>query len=153
MANLKLPLDITPITEGLRGISESLKVMRDSLTVLPDVAKSLGEIERLTKFMSDEVHTMRKGVDDLAVEVRSLSGSLEPLVPHIDLLVTGVEALEPRLEDLSLAIHPLRRATGKLGRRRAGNGDPAEVAEALEEIQSQTESGENVSQADGSADS
>lgn len=96
--NVKLPLDLTPITEGLRSISETMRAIRDSVALLPQVAETLAEIQDGVKF-----------------------------------------------EDLSLAIHPLRRATGKLGRRRAANGDAGSDED-------QTSSGENVSQAAGSAD-
>jgi uncharacterized protein YoxC len=143
--NVKLPLDLTPITEGLRSISETMRTIRDSVALLPQVAETLAEIQQGVEFMGEEVHTMRKGVDDLGVEVKGMRAAVDPMVEHLDLVAARVEALEPRLEDLSLAIHPLRRATGKLGRRRAANG-----ADGLEE--DQTSSGENVSQAAGSAE-
>ena len=148
MANLKLPLDLTPITEGLRSISETLKVMRDSVAILPEVAKTLEEIRSATVEMADEVHQMRMGVDGLGDEVKSMRTALEPMVSHLDVVAERVGALEPRLEDLSLALHPMRRATGKLGRRRAANGDAA--AETATGELAQIDSGENVSQSDGS---
>jgi hypothetical protein len=95
--------------------------------------------------MADEVHTMRKGVDAMGVEVEGMRTAVDPMVAHLDAVAVRVEALEPRLEDLSLAIHPLRRATGKLGRRRAANGEGPIEAD-------QTSSGENVSQDAGSAE-
>jgi hypothetical protein len=65
-----------------------------------------------------------------------------------------IEALEPRLEDLSLALHPMRRLT----RRRGANGSSEEdaIAEeaaaqaAVADELAQTDSGENVSQSEGS---
>ena len=33
--NVKLPLDLTPITEGLRSISETMWAIRDSVALLP----------------------------------------------------------------------------------------------------------------------
>jgi uncharacterized protein YoxC len=143
--NVKLPLDLTPITEGLRSISETMRAIRDSVALLPQVAETLAEIQEGVKFMGDEVQTMRKGVDELGVEVKGMRTAVDPMVEHLDLVAARIEGLEPRLEDLSLAIHPLRRASGKLGRRRAANGDAG-----LDE--DQTSSGENVSQAAGSAD-
>ena len=75
------------------------------------------------------------------------------MVAHLDVVAARVEALEPRLEDLSLAIHPLRRATGRLGRRRAANGElPDEEAAEEAAEDAQTSSGENVSQDAGSAE-
>jgi len=140
--NVKLPLDITPITDGLRSISETMRSIRDSVALLPEVAATLAEIRDGVQAMGEEVHTMRRGVDELGVEVNGMRAGL---VEHLDLVAARVEALEPRLEDLSLAIHPLRRATGKLGRRRAANGD-------LPDGDVQTSSGENVSQEAGSAE-
>jgi hypothetical protein len=87
---------------------------------------------------------MRTGVDDLRVEVKGMRGSVEPMVAHLDIVAARVKALEPRLEEMSLAIHPLRRATGRLTRRR--NGEP----EADLDREPQTSSGENVSQDAGS---
>ena len=143
--NVKLPLDLTPITEGLRSISETMRTIRDSVALLPQVAETLAEIQQGVRFMGDEVHTMRKGVDELGVEVKGMRAAVDPMVEHLDLVAARIEGLEPRLEDLSLAIHPLRRATGRLGRRRGANGDAALDSD-------QTSSGENVSQDAGSAE-
>jgi len=147
VANLRLPIDLAPITDGLRTISETMKTMRDSVAILPEVAASLEEIQKATVSMAKEVHLMRVGVDALGKEVDGMRAAVEPLVPHMDLVAERVERLEPRLEDLSLALHPLRRATGKRARRRVSNDDSVEVAA---EESAQTESGENVSQSDGS---
>lgn len=142
---MKLPVDINPLGD-LRSILEAMGEIRDSLALLPKVAETLVEIQAGVRFMADEVHTMRTGVDDLGVEVKGMRAAVDPLVAHLDLVAKRVEELEPRLEDLSLAIHPLRRATGKLGRRRAANGEPPLAEEP------QTSSGENVSQDAGSAE-
>ena len=155
MANLRLPIDLAPITDGLRSISQSLKVMVDSVSILPHVAETLDEIRAATLEMSAEVHKMRLGVDALGEEVDGMRAAVEPLVPHMDVVAARIEALEPRLDDLSLALHPMRRLT----RRRGVNGDSAaedalaeeaeEQAAIADEI-AQTDSGENVSQSDGS---
>ena len=142
---MKLPVDINPLGD-LRSILEAMGEIRDSLALLPRVAETLVEIQAGVKFMADEVHTMRTGVDDLGVEVKGMRAAVDPLVAHLDLVAKRVEELEPRLEDLSLAIHPLRRATGKLGRRRTANGEPPLADEP------QKSSGENVSQDAGSAE-
>lgn len=90
---------------------------------------------------------MRVGVDGLGEEVRGMRIAVEPLVSHLDEVAVKIERLEPRLEDLNLALHPLRRASGKRARRRLANGD---IAEERSEDLVQTDSGENVSQSDGS---
>lgn len=147
MANLRLPIDLAPITDGLRTISETMKVMRDSVAILPQVADTLEEIHKATVSMAAEVHLMRVGVDGLAEEVKGMRVAVEPLVSHLDEVAVKIERLEPRLEDLNLALHPLRRASGKRARRRLANGD---IAEERSEDLVQTDSGENVSQSDGS---
>jgi methyl-accepting chemotaxis protein len=155
MANLRLPIDIGPITDGLRNISESLRSVRDSVALLPEVVKSLEDIREGVRTMADEVHRMRVGVDGLGEEVQGMRAAVEPLVPHMDVVAARIEALEPRLEDLSLALHPMRRLT----RRRAANGDADTEDAAVEELDAeaavadelaQMDSGENVSQSDGS---
>ena len=60
--------------------------------------------------MAEEVHLMRTGVDELGVEVKGMRAAVDPMVEHLDVVAVKVAALEPRLEDLSLAIHPMRRA-------------------------------------------
>lgn len=155
MANLRLPIDIGPITDGLRDISQSLKAVVDSVAALPQVASTLEEIREATTGMADEVHRMRVGVDELGEEVRGMRSAVEPLVPHMDVVAARIEALEPRLEDLSLALHPMRRLT----RRRGANGFSAEEDAVADEATgqaaiadgiAQSDSGENVSQSDGS---
>jgi hypothetical protein len=155
MANLRLPIDLAPITDGLRSITETLKVVRDSVAILPQVAETLEEIREGVTSMSGEVHRMRVGVDNLGEEVDAMRAAVEPLVPHMDVVAARIEALEPRLEDLSLALHPMRRLT----RRRGANGDSSaedaiadEAAEqaAIADEAAQIDSGENVSQSDGS---
>ena len=72
---------------------------------------------------------MRVGVDGLGEEVEGMRAAVEPLVPHMDVVAARIEALEPRLEDLSLALHPMRRLT----RRRGANGDASEEDAIAEE--------------------
>lgn len=146
---MRLPLDLAPIVEGLRSISDTIRTIRESVEILPDVAATLGQIQAGVERMGDEVHLMRKGVDTLGVEVRGMRESVEPIVSHLDIVAERIERLEPKLEEVSLAIHPLRRATGKLGRRRAANGETVDAQTADVEVD-QTSSTENVSQADGS---
>ena len=130
-------------------------MVRDSVAILPEVAKTLEEIRKATISMAEEVHLMRVGVDGLGEEVEGMRAAVEPLVPHMDVVAARIEALEPRLEDLSLALHPMRRLT----RRRGANGDATEEDAVAEEAEAQAavadelaqiDSGENVSQSDGS---
>ena len=153
---MRLPLDLGPITEGLRSISETMRTIRDSVALLPDVAETLVEIQKGVERMGDEVHRMRVGVDVLGDEVRGMRAAVEPLEAQLDMVGDQVQHLGPKLEEVSLAIHPLRRATTKLGRRRAANGaeliatEDEAAAPDPEPKADQTSSTENVSHADGS---
>jgi len=129
---VKLPVDLNPVIDGIRSISETMRTIRDSVALLPEVARTLDRIEDGVKFMGDEVHSMRKGVDELGVEVKGMRVAVDPLVAHMDIVAARIEALEPRLDDLNMAIHPLRRATGKLGMRRAD--DDLDRVAAAEEV-------------------
>jgi hypothetical protein len=143
-------VELDPLTKGIGSISESIRIIRDSVALLPDLLEKLEGIEEGVRFMADEVHKMRLGVDSLGGEVEGVRTAVAPLVPHMDRVAERVERLEPRLEDLSLALHPFRRAGSKFSRQRLANGLAEEVhLDATD----QTESGENVSQAEGSPDS
>lgn len=151
---MRNPLDLRPVLDGLRQISEVLPAIRDSVVVLPEVAASLANIEAAVQTMGEEVHRMRLGVDELTHEVKELQAGLET---HLDRVGDRVARLEPMLDEMSLAIHPLRRATGRLGRRGRGNGEAqtdggAPDSEVSDAPADQISSGENVSQAEGSAE-
>ena len=100
MANLRLPLDIAPITDGLRTISETMKVMRDSVAILPQVAETLEEIHKATRSMADEVHMMRVGVDGLSEEVKGRTPEhiMSRLAEGLPKLWVIQRALDVRLE-------------------------------------------------------
>lgn len=126
---MRFPVDLNPIVDGIRSISDTIATIRDSVALLPEVAETLTEIRKGVEFMGKEVHAMRKGVDQLDVEVAGMRRAVEPLVSHMDLVAARVEALDPRLEDLSLALHPLRRASS-FSRRRAGDDADVEPDDA-----------------------
>ncbi len=161
---MKLPIDgLAPITDSIRSISETIRTIRDSVALLPQVADTLAEIHAGVKYMGEEVHAMRKGVDELGIEVVVMRSSVEPLETGFEKVTEAIDRLEPRLDEMALTLHPLRRATTRLTRR--GRGD--EVNEPVIELRpedglveldgepngaAQTESAENVSQVDGSAE-
>ena len=135
---MRIPIDLRPLTDTVTTI-------RDSVALLPEVVKVLKEIEDAVRSMGDEVHRMRKGVDELGVEVTELRSALES---RLDNVADHVDSLGPQLEEMSLAMHPFRRATVKLSRRKPNGDEPIEVE--AESEPDQISSGENVSQAEAS---
>lgn len=106
------------------GALEDLRTIADSVRVLPDVARTLASIEAETASMSREVALMRQGVDRLGGKVDGLD---EDLVK----VVEGVAPLGDKVEDLRLTLHPLSRATARLGLRgRAEVEEPSSPEEA-----------------------
>jgi hypothetical protein len=159
---MKLPLDLGPIAEGIKSIQESIRTIRDSVALLPDVAKSLEQINKGMDFMGSEVHRMRLGVDELTIEVAKMVEGVDPLEDRLTEVSAHIQRLEPKLDELRDTLHPLRRVGKRMGRRREesdGNGSNGHVPEAepigepFAEEPDQTESGVNVSQAEGSAES
>ncbi|MDQ3572680.1 MAG: hypothetical protein M3383_07465 [Actinomycetota bacterium] len=141
----------------LKPISDTMATIRDAVSLLPNVLRTLDGIHDGVREMGDEVHRMRLGVDEMAVEVKAMKTGVEPLDAQLEKVAANIDNLEPRLEDLSLALHPMRRATGKLGRRRVRTAEGAVIEldeSGIGELsEGQTEPGENVSHADGSPDS
>ncbi|CAN5627101.1 hypothetical protein BH10ACT11_BH10ACT11_19380 [soil metagenome] len=160
---MKLPIDLNPITDGIRSIQESMLTIRDSIGLLPEVAKTLEEIRKGMDFMGSEVHRMRLGVDELTVEVAKMVDGVEPLEGKLVEVSGHIERLEPKLDELRDTLHPLRRVGKRMGRRRDdlgsaevenGDGDlDGELLEPLTGELDQIESGEKVSQAEGSPES
>ncbi len=156
---MKLP-DLGPIAQGIKSIQETILTIRDSVALLPEVAKSLEEIRKGMNFMGSEVHRMRLGVDELTVEVAKMVDGVEPLDGRLGEVSSHIEKLEPKLDELRDTLHPLRRVGKRMGRRRelvilTEDGDGHVVLEPGADAAEvdQTESGEKVSQVDGSAES
>ncbi|MGI8460151.1 MAG: hypothetical protein ACR2OC_00740 [Solirubrobacterales bacterium] len=92
------------------GALEDLRTIAQSVSVLPEVARSLAKIEASVASMDSEVKLMRQGVDRLDGDVLKV--------------VDGVDPLDEKLEDLRLALHPLSRASALFGRRGIPAKDP-----------------------------
>ena len=88
-----------------------MRTIATSVTVLPEVARSLSVIEARVSSMDGEVRKMRQGVD-------ALGGGFDRLDGDMVKVVEGVAPLDSKLEDLRRTLHPLSRATSLLGRRR-----------------------------------
>ncbi len=101
------------------GALEDLRTIAQSVSVLPEVARSLTKIEASVASMDSEVKLMRQGVDRLDGDVLQV--------------VEGVDPLDAKLEDLRLALHPLSRASALFGRRGRPHVEVGEVDDDLDQ--------------------
>src|SRR5688572_157985 len=86
----------------LIGLLDDVRTIATSVTVLPEVARSLSVIEARVTSMDDEVRKMRRGVDALGGDVDGLRQTMEPL--------------ESELREMHTTLHPLRRFSSKVRR-------------------------------------
>ena len=86
------------------GALDDLHSIARSASVLPEVARSLANIEARVTSMDEEVKKMRRGVDSLNGEVIGVQEVIEPL--HAE------------LQEVHRAVRPLRRLTGRMPGRR-----------------------------------
>jgi hypothetical protein len=82
------------------GALDDLHSIARSVSVLPEVARSLASIEARVTSMDEEVKKMRSGVDSLNGEV---VGVQEVIVP-----------LQDELQEMHRAVRPLRRLTSRI---------------------------------------
>ena len=78
------PLAVVP--RLVLGALEDLRTIAQSVTVLPEVARSLATIEQRVDSLDDEVRRMRRAVDEIndeVVEVRDAVGPLEREMRHM----------------------------------------------------------------------
>ena len=88
------------------GALDDLHSVARSVGVLPEVARSLRNIEARVTSMDEEVKKMRRGVDSLNGEVVGVQEVIEPL--------------HEELQQVHRAVRPLRRLTGRM----PGRGGP-----------------------------
>ena len=86
----------------LIGLLDDVRTIATSVTVLPEVARSLSVIEQRVTSMDEEVRKMRQGVDGLGGDVDGLRQTMEPL--------------ESELREMHTTLRPLRRFSSKMRR-------------------------------------
>jgi hypothetical protein len=84
----------------LPTVLQDLRTIAESVRVLPRAIEELAAIRSHVEVLNDEVHRMRRGVDTVNEGVVELR-----------------ETVSSELEDIDLAVHPLRRTRRKLSRR------------------------------------
>ena len=99
----RLPVDVMQLPRLLGGALADIRTIAEGMAVLPKLLVTLNGIQGKVESLDDEVKQMRAAVESMGGDVSGLEQSISRLEPH--------------LEDVSLAAHPLRRL-GKRTRRR-----------------------------------
>lgn len=101
---------INPLAVGrlLGGALGDLRRIADGMAALPKLVESLGAIQGRVERLDEEVRQMRAAVEGMGGNVSHLR--------------TGIERLEPHLEDVSRAARPLRRIGERAWRREPPGG-------------------------------
>ena len=102
------------LSYGLRvvvGALEDLHSIARSVSVLPEIGRSLATIQQRVDSLDDEVRRMRRSVETIDEDV---GGMEESLTAELRQTREGVLRVE---RELGSAVHPLRRVAGRLTRR------------------------------------
>ena len=99
------PLAVVP--RLVLGALEDLRTIAQSVTVLPEVARSLGVIQERVNSLDQEVRRMRQTVDSIDGEVADVRAAVGPL--------------EQEMRLMHQSLHPLRRFGSAV---RRGRGAP-----------------------------
>ena len=97
------PLDVMQIPRLLGGALNDLRTIAEGMATLPKLLLSLDRIGARVDSLDDEVKKMRAAVESMGGDVTGLEQSISRLEPH--------------LEDVSRAAHPLRRLGNRTRRR------------------------------------
>lgn len=100
------PVDLMQVPRALGNALADIRTIAEGMAVLPKLLLTLDRIHGKVESLDDEVKRMRASVDSMGGDVSELRG--------------GISRLEPHLEDVSRAAHPLRRI-GDRARRRDGS--------------------------------
>jgi hypothetical protein len=101
----RIPIDVLQVPRLLGGMLTDIRTIAEGMAVLPKLLLTLDRIQGKVESLDEEVKQMRASVDSMGGDVSELRG--------------GISRLEPHLEDVSRATHPLRRI-GDRARRRDG---------------------------------
>jgi hypothetical protein len=116
---LELPRLIGGVLSDIRSIAEGM-------AVLPRLLDALNAIESRVDTLNDEVTQMRAAVERMGGDVSHVRG--------------GIERVEPHLEEVTRAVHPLRRLTGRARRQDRDAATGEEHMIELDFVEEETES-------------
>jgi hypothetical protein len=103
----RIPIDVMQVPRLLGGMLTDIRTIAEGMAVLPKLLLTLDRIQGQVESLGDEVKEMRASVDSMGGDVSELQG--------------GISRLEPHLEDVSRAAHPLRRIGDRARRRDGGS--------------------------------
>ena len=106
------------VPKAIVATVDQLVVAWEAVRAIPEIRDSLASIMTDTRTMTDEVTSMRQGVDELHGDIGGLTGT--------------VDVLGDRLEDVGKVVRPLKRIGDRL-RAPAGTGPVPEVEDAIAE--------------------
>ena len=96
-------MDVMQIPRLIGGALADIRTIAENMATLPKLLVSLDGIKGRVDSLDDEVKKMRAAVENMGGDVSGLEQSISRLEPH--------------LEDVSLAAHPLRRLGNRTRRR------------------------------------
>jgi prefoldin subunit 5 len=102
---VRRPVDLMQVPRLVAGALTDIRRIADGMATLPKLLLALNGIQSKVESLDDEVQQMRAAVESMGGDVGQLR--------------QGIDRLEPHLEDVSRAAHPLRR----LNDRRRGRAD------------------------------
>ena len=102
------PLELPKLLGNVLG---DIRTIAEGMATLPQLLGALNAIEAKVDLLNAEVHRMRTRVDGMADDVGDARDALDRVEPH--------------LEDVGKALHPLRRIGGR-ARRQDPEPDPSE---------------------------
>lgn len=103
----RIPIDVMQVPRLLGGMLTDIRTIAEGMAVLPKLLLTLDGIQDKVESLDDEVKKMRASVENMGDDVSELRG--------------GISRLEPHLEDVSRAAHPLRRIGDRARRRDGGS--------------------------------
>jgi uncharacterized protein YoxC len=106
-------------------LSDGVGDLGQLVRLVPEIASALRAIQKHTKNMDLEVTGMHASVERLEVEVRQLRSQIAELDNRMGTVAAAVVRLEPHIQDVNLAMRPLRRARSRFPGRHAAPGREA----------------------------
>jgi hypothetical protein len=104
------------VPRAIAATVDQVVVAWEAVRAIPEIRDSLASIMTDTRTMTDEVTSMRQGVDKLDGNMNDLTGT--------------VDVLGDRLEDVGKVVRPLKRIGDRL-RAPAGTGPVPDVEDAV----------------------
>jgi hypothetical protein len=117
------PLDLPRL---IGGVLTDIRAIAEGMAVLPRLLEALNAIESRVDTLNDEVTQMRAAVESMGGDVSEVRG--------------GIERVEPHLEEVTRAFHPLRRLTGRARRQERDLATGEETLVEVDFIEEETES-------------